>query len=325
MKLRLSLLIAMAVMLSFGVGAKKSKKTKKAEAPIEQAAPLQTPEAGRIDRHYVYSPQLGEKVTIDVWLPEAYENSLDSLPVIYMHDGQNLYDRNTTWNHQSWNVDSIATSLIRQDVIIPPIVVGVHSQADSRLATLMPVKAVSSLGLENVGDAAQMLNGMTVRGDEYVDFLASTLKPMIDSLYRTRPDRNNTYVSGSSMGGLISIYTLCERPDVFGNAMCLSTHWSGFPGCSDEFAAGLREYVRCTLPDVKDAFAEGYVPRLYFDHGTTTIDAGYGEYEKQFVKMLNEKGYGPTYLMTYVADGAPHEEQAWEKRFYLPLIFMLHK
>lgn len=287
--------------------------------------PLQNADGGSIDRHYIFSPQLGEEVTIDVWLPEIYSATTDSLPVVYMHDGQNLYDPNTTWNHQSWNVDSIAAALISQDIITPPIIVGIHSVAESRLATLMPVKAVASLNLSKVGQAAEMLNNYTLRGDEYVDFIASTLKPTIDSRYRTLPDRANTYVAGSSMGGLMSIYALCERPDIFGNAMCLSTHWSGFPGQSDEFAEALRNYVNKRLPDVKTAFAEGYVPRLYFDHGTTTIDAGYGKYEDSFIDMLHNKGYGPAYLMTYVAEGAPHEEQAWSKRFSLPLTFMLHK
>lgn len=284
---------------------------------------IQQADNGTIYRHYIDSPQLRETMTVDIWIPEGCDNSSTPLPVIYMHDGQNLFDATTTWNHQSWNVDSIASSLISQDVITPPIVVGVHSVAESRLSTLMPVKGVASLGLDS-DDYSEMLNGIPLRGDEYVDFIASTLKPFVDANYPTSKERRDTYVAGSSMGGLMSIYALCERPDIFGNAICLSTHWSGFPGISDEFAKGMREYVATQLPDVKQSFEEGYVARLYFDHGTTTIDSGYGEYEDSFIKMLKEKGYDAPYLMTYVAEGAPHEEQAWSKRFHLPLIFMLH-
>lgn len=286
--------------------------------------PLQTADAGKIIRHYVESSQLGEKITVDVWLPEGYDKSKEKLPVIYMHDGQNLYDAYTTWNHQSWNVDSIASQLIKLNIIEAPIIVGIHSEPVSRIATLMPMKGVADIDMNNP-DVAKFLNGINLRGDQYVDFIASTLKPIIDSQYRTHVGREHTYIAGSSMGGLMSIYAVCERPDVFGNAICMSTHWIGFPSVRDQFATGMREYVRAKLPNVTDAFAKGYVPRLYFDHGTTTIDADYEEYEKSFIEMLREKGYGPEYLMTYIAEGAPHEEQAWSKRFHLPLIFMLHR
>lgn len=284
---------------------------------------LQTTDIGKIIRHYVYSPQLADTIAVDVWLPAEYGTDPDGCPVIYMHDGQNLFDENTTWNHQTWNADSIAGRLAADNVIIPPIVVGIHSDASSRVATLMPVKAVAALNI-NPNEYEEILNGVAPRGDEYVAFLAETLKPVIDRTYSTRPDRANTYVAGSSMGGLMSIYALCERPDIFGGAICLSTHWSGFPGLSTPFATALREYVAQKLPDATLPDGAGYIPRLYFDHGTATIDADYGQYETPFIEMLRSKGYGPQYLMTYVAQGAPHEEQAWTKRFHLPLIFMLH-
>lgn len=295
-------------------------------AVIAQAAdkaPIQSADLGSIDRHYIFSPQMGTDVAVDVWLPPEY-NENTFYPVLYMHDGQNLFDASTTWNHQSWEVDGIAGTLIQEGIIEPVIVVGIHSEADSRLATLMPVRAVAHLKSFK-GAAADMLGGFAPRGDEYVSFMVNTLKPLIDEKYRTRRDRANTYVGGSSMGGLMSIYALCERPDIFGGAMCLSTHWSGLPGCTDEFAAALRKYVEDRLPSVAEAFAEGCVPRLYFDHGTITIDEAYGPYQQLFNEMLRKKGYGPAYLMTYVAEGASHDEDAWSRRLNLPLTFLLHK
>lgn len=283
---------------------------------------LQRADVGEVVRHYVYSPQLADTIPVDVWLPEGYGKQDVKYPVIYMHDGQNLYDKATTWNHQAWNVDSIAGALAEQNVIEAPIVVGIHSDAATRVSTLMPVKAVASLNLDPKNYRERLR--IAPCGDEYVDFMVSTLKPVIDNTYSTLPGRENTYVAGSSMGGLMSIYALCERQDIFGGAICLSTHWSGFPGMSDQFAAAMSNYILTKLPDVKDAFASGYVARLYFDHGTATIDADYGQYESPFIEKLREKGYGSEYVMTYVAEGAPHEEQAWEKRFALPLIFMLH-
>lgn len=286
--------------------------------------PVQTPDKGRIDRLYIYSPQLSDTIPVDVWTPEGYDTSGANYPVLYMHDGQNLYDKATTWNHQAWNVDSIASSLADRGIINPPIIVGVHSDAPTRVSTLMPVKGVAEVNIaEGMKDH---LRGLSLKGDEYVDFLVSTLKPAIDSSYRTIADREHTSVAGSSMGGLMSIYAICERPDIFGNAICLSTHWSGEPGISDQFAASLRNYIQRTLPDACDFAAKGeYVPRLYFDHGTTTIDASYGDYEPLVLKMLRLKGYDAAHLMSYVAEGAPHEENAWEARFFLPLIFVHHR
>lgn len=293
---------------------------------VSQAATtLPQADCGDIMRHYIYSPQLTDTITIDVWTPPCYRQQSDKrYPVIYMHDGQNLFDATTTWNHQSWNIDSIAGRLIADDVIEAPIVVGIHSDAAKRIATLMPVNGVAGIDMES-GELGGLLGGNHLQGNEYVAFMAEELKPMIDAAYRTLPSREDTYVAGSSMGGLMSVYALCERPDIFGNAICMSTHWSGTPEVSDRFAAGLRQYVHDRLPSVKQAFENGYVPRLYFDHGTATIDAGYGEYEDLFIQMLREKGYGPAWLMTYVAEGAAHEEKAWSARLALPLIFMLHK
>lgn len=292
---------------------------------VTAAPPLQKADCGAIYRHYIYSPQLADTIPVDVWTPPGYEKSDTSRhPVIYMHDGQNLFDAETTWNHQSWNVDSIAGRLVKENVILPPIVVGIHSNPSTRVATLMPVKGVAAVEMRS-GDFSGILGDIPLQGDEYVDFMVATLKPMIDAGYRTLSDRENTYVAGSSMGGLMSIYLLCERGDIFGNAICLSTHWSGTPDTADIFAAGMREYIREHLPSVDQAYKEGYVPRLYFDHGTATIDAGYGPYEDMVIAMLRDKGYGPAHLMTYVADGAAHEENAWSARFALPLVFMLHK
>ncbi|MBD5371205.1 MAG: alpha/beta hydrolase [Bacteroides sp.] len=283
------------------------------EPPVQQA------ECGRIERMLMYSPQMGDTLTIDTWLPPVYDlEPAGRYPVIYMHDGQNLYDASTTWNHQSWEMDSVMCSLIETHQIEPAIIVGVHSSPSTRVADLMPQKAVAGHPLEATLEMVK-LKGLDMRGDAYAAFMTETLKPEVDLRYRTLADQAHTSVAGSSMGGLMSIYALCEYPEVFGNALCLSTHWIGTPAVAKEFEDAMYEYLDRKLPSPADH-------RLYFDHGTETIDAYYGPAEERILRLVKSKGYsyGDGTLLNIVDSGAPHEEQAWAARVAVPLRFLLN-
>lgn len=280
--------------------------------------PLQQADCGSIERMRIYSPQLNDTITVDTWLPEDYsQNPEVRYPVIYMHDGQNLYDASTTWNHQSWEMDQAMCKLENKFKLKPAIIVGVHSSSDTRVADLMPQKAITGTPLEEVLEEVK-LKGMEPRGDAYAAFLVETLKPTVDNTYRTEADMRHTTVMGSSMGGLMSIYALCEYPDVFGNALCLSTHWTGSPSVAKEFEDAMYKYIDSHLPSPE-------THRLYFDHGTETIDAAYGPAEERILKMINTKGYtiGKRNLFNTVDYGAAHEESAWGARVELPLVFLL--
>lgn len=279
---------------------------------------LQQADCGRIERLRIFSPQMNDTITVDAWLPELYDSAKEeTYPVIYMHDGQNLYDASTTWNHQSWEMDSVMCSLIDKHQIEPAIIVGVHSSSATRVADLMPQKAIVGSPLEATLEEVK-LKGMAPRGDAYAAFIVETLKPTVDATYRTKPDMQNTSVMGSSMGGLMSIYALCEYPEVFGNALCLSTHWIGTPAVAQEFEDAMYAYLDKNLPSPDDH-------RLYFDHGTATIDAYYGPAEERILKLVKSKGYsyGNGTLLNIVDDGAPHEERAWAARVAVPLRFLL--
>ena len=278
----------------------------------------QTPDCGRIERMRIYSPQMNDTITVDAWLPEGYDQTASArYPVIYMHDGQNLFDASTTWNHQSWEMDTVMCSLIRSREIEPAIIVGVHSSAATRVADLMPQKAVMGTPLEATLEEVK-LKGTAPRGDAYATFLVDTLKPAVDAAFLTKADMHDTSVMGSSMGGLMSIYALCEYPEVFGNALCLSTHWIGAPAVADEFTDAMYNYIDANLPSPSDH-------RLYFDHGTETIDAGYGPAEERILKLVKSKGYnyGDGTLLNIVDHGASHEESAWAGRVAVPLRFLL--
>ncbi|NOZ08775.1 MAG: hypothetical protein GXO91_07880, partial [FCB group bacterium] len=137
---------------------------------------------------------------IIVWLPPSYNVSAESYPVLYMHDGQNIFDPNTSTLGFDWQMDEIATRLIGAGQMKAIIIVGIYS-TDARTAEYSP---------QHLGTA-------------YTRFLIEELKPFIDSQYRTLTGPENTAVMGSSMGGLISFDLAWEHPEVFGMAGCLSS------------------------------------------------------------------------------------------------------
>ncbi len=278
--------------------------------------PLQQPCSGNIDRLYVYSPEMADTVTVDVWTPRFYnENPGCRLPVIYMHDGQNLFDASTTWNHQSWEMDSVVTAMIDDGRVSPVMIVGVHSVAATRVADLMPERPFDS-----IPDIMGQRVKSPLRGNEYAAFFATTLRDSINSRYRTLTDPDNTAVMGSSMGGLMSIYILCEYPGVFGKAACLSTHWIGgtkaYENGDERFAEIMYRYVDSSLPRDKNHL-------VYFDRGTETIDAFYGKWDDSIINLCIGNGYEPgVQILSYEDKGASHEENAWKRRVDRPLRFL---
>jgi predicted alpha/beta superfamily hydrolase len=143
-------------------------------------------------------PQLGRQRRVWIYLPAGYESSKRKYPVIYMHDGQNLFDAYTS-GFGEWGVDEIMDKLQHKKECI---VVGIDHGGDYRITEYDPYDSKYGKG----------------RGDDYVDFLAKTLKPFIDTHYRTHTQAKYTTIAGSSMGGLISMYAALKYPAVFGNA-----------------------------------------------------------------------------------------------------------
>lgn len=279
--------------------------------------PIQTPDCGSINRLRISSPELNDSIDIDVWLPENFD-ATKRYPVLYMHDGQNLFDASTTWNGQSWEMDQNSCKLISEHKINPIIIVGIHSDPAKRVSQLMPLQAVKDAGLEDLM-AEVKLKGEPVLGDKYAEFVVKTLKPLIDTSYPTLSDRDHTAVMGSSMGGLMSLYLICQYPEIFGSAGCLSTHWYGSLDDDGKFGNAMMQYVDDYLPDPSSH-------RLYFDHGTATIDAYYGPWETEALLKAQKKGYRyGVNLDSFIHYGAPHEESAWAARVARPLQFIFGK
>jgi len=280
--------------------------------------------SGSIERITAFSSKLISKRNVDIWLPENYSKS-KKYAVLYMHDGQMLYDTAITWNKQEWGVDEVISDLIKENKIKETIVVGVWN-SKTRHSDYYPQKPFEALStsykeylMQSNRDKNTPLFATEVQSDNYLKFLVTELKPYIDKNYSTKTDSDNTFVMGSSMGGLISMYAICEYPDVFGGAACMSTHWLGaFNSENNPIPATFLNYMSKNLPNPKNH-------KIYFDYGTATLDALYEPYQIQVDSVMKIKSFNSSNWKTLKFEGADHSENSWKKRLDKPLVFLLTK
>jgi predicted alpha/beta superfamily hydrolase len=266
---------------------------------------------GTVKQHPAFPSKRVAPRNVSVWLPPSYESKPDTrYPVLYMHDGQNLFDPQTSFINVDWGVDEAMTRLIAENKVREAIVVGVWN-TPRRTREYLPAKAFNSpVGLKKLEESGLPLDVKNLLSDEYLKFLVTELKPFIDATYRTRSGRADTSVMGSSAGALISLYAICEYPDVFGGAGCVSTHWPIAKGAMIDYAAD-------KLPDPA-------THKLYFDFGTETLDKPYESYQKRMDEAVKARGYvAERNWMTRKFAGADHSERAWRKRVDVPLAFLL--
>lgn len=253
---------------------------------------------------------------VTVWLPEGYQVG-EPCDVLYMHDGQMLFDAAVTWNHQEWQVDEVMGRLIAEGKVRRCIVVGVDNTRN-RLNDYFPSRCYEKVPEgERAGvDVSQY------KGDEYLRFLVEEVKPFIDNRYKPLTTREHTFVMGSSMGGLISLYALCNYPEVFGGAACMSTHLSmNFfdPKFKSElWAEGLRDYVKEHLPSANSAL-------LYMDGGTVELDDTYRPYQNKLNAVISGLGWDSAHFVYYLFEGHKHMETFWAERLDQPFVFLLKK
>jgi predicted alpha/beta superfamily hydrolase len=234
------------------------------------------------------SPQLGNQRTLAVYLPPSYsENRLKRYPVLYMHDGQNLFDAATSAFGTEWRVDETVTAAVVAGQMDEVIVVGIYNTGANRIYEYTPCCDATYGG----GGA-----------NAYERFLIDTVKPYVDQTYRTLPGKQNTGIMGSSLGGLVSCYIARRNPAVFAKAGCMSSSfwWN-------------REALTV---EVEQATARVPVQH-YLDAGTSNDGL------PQTTRMdtaLRADGHVPgTDLYFYTAQGASHNEASWAARVAIPL------
>jgi predicted alpha/beta superfamily hydrolase len=267
---------------------------------------------GRLERHAQFASRHVDPRNVDVWLPPGHaEGDARRFPVVYMHDGQNLFDPAVAYAGIDWGIDETMTRLIGAGAIREAIVVGVWN-TPKRFAEYMPRKAFSDQKPFVLTTSMEELRREHVLSDDYLKFLVTELKPFIDATYRTLPERASTTIMGSSMGGLIALYALAEYPDIFGGAGGVSTHWLIGEGI-------VIDYLEKHLPEPR-----GH--RVYFDFGTATLDQYYEPYQRRMDAVMRRAGYreGEDWI-TRKYEGAEHNETAWKARVDVPLTFFLRR
>jgi predicted alpha/beta superfamily hydrolase len=156
-----------------------------------------------------------------------------------------------------------------------------------------------------------------VLSDAYLLFIVKELKPVIDNSFYTERSKEYTCIAGSSRGGLISLYALCQYPNVFGTAACISTHWPvSLNQNNPAYSKAMINYLNKKLPSFENH-------RLYFDFGSETMDIQNKPYQLEIDALLKSKGYSKKNWITKEYGGSEHNEIAWQSRFSDVLKFIM--
>jgi predicted alpha/beta superfamily hydrolase len=253
-----------------------------------------TPATGRVAGHVrvmpdVRSPQLGNARDIHVYLPPSYRASGRHYPVIYMHDGQNLFDPETAFAGE-WGVDETLERLGPQGV--ETIVVAIPNMGGERCHEYSPWPDSRAGG---------------GRGDAYLAFIIETLRPRVDRKFRTRREREHTGIMGSSMGGLISLYGFIRHPDVFGFCGAMSPSFWFANRAMFDYVESLHRWFG----------------RVYLDIGTEEGQRHVRNVQQMARLLRTRCPYPRDQVMCLVEEGAHHSEQAWSSRFEHAVRFLL--
>lgn len=281
--------------------------------------------SGKIVRIENFSSKYITSRNVDIWLPKGYSDST-KYSVLYMHDGKELYDPEQSWTKYAWDIDDVASELMLKNIVKDFIVVGIWNGGPTRHQDYFPQKPFEGLTqaekdtvvaqLQRAGRTKEVFKPQS---DKYLQFIVKELKPYVDKKYSVHTGRENTFIAGSSMGGLISLYAICEYPKIFGGAACLSTHWVGtFTLENNPVPNSFIKYLSKKLPNPN-------THKIYFDYGDQTLDALYPKIQIKVDDLMKSKGYSDTNWITKYFPGDDHSEKSWCKRLHIPLEFLLKK
>jgi predicted alpha/beta superfamily hydrolase len=239
-----------------------------------------------------------------VWLPPGYEDTENRdrrYPVLYLNDGQNLFDPATSFTGVEWQVDETADRLIRDGTIAPMIIVGIDNAAKARIREYMPYRSLQPMM-------------MRVQGNRYPDFLLKEVAPFLGRNYRVATGPENTGLGGSSLGALIALYTATVRPRVFGGLLIESPSlW-----------VSNRQIIR------ESRSVKLWPERIYL--GTGTAETGNADKDRsvvddvrEFAAILRRNGLEDRRLCLVIEDGVTHHESAWARRFPQALTFLFRR
>jgi predicted alpha/beta superfamily hydrolase len=265
--------------------------TRKLALNTDPVAPPLPLAGGTLCLHESRSVIFGNTRLLRVWLPPGYDVSGgDRYPVLYLNDGQNLFDPATAFAGVHWQAGETAARLIAERKIAPMIIVGIDN-TKNRIREYIPYRSIDP-------------RVFFPKGKYYPNFLRYEVMPLIRERYRVMPGPEYTGIGGSSLGGLITLYTQIAAPGVFGRALIESPSL---------FVANGK-----ILEDVRRLRASG--ARVYLGVGTREIgdagkDARIVEDVRQLERLLREAGLDDQHLRVRIDEGATHSESAWAARF----------
>jgi enterochelin esterase-like enzyme len=255
----------------------------------------------------VPSVHLTDDRHVVIWLPPGFDEAEDRrYPVLYMHDGQNLFDpRMGGSDGNVWAVDDAIVRLTEKGLMEPVIVVGVFN-TPNRISEYSPWHGAR----------------------DYASFLIEELMPRVNATYPTRTGPESTYVMGSSMGGLLSYFLVKEHPDVFGACGCISSHFPFSPENFEAFtgrsgATGQADSKPYILRDIEAGLDIPAGVRFWFDYGDQGLDAGYAATHQALREALLAEGLveGVDFVVR-AYPGDDHNEASWRDRLEDPLSFL---
>lgn len=258
-----------------------------------------------------------------VWRPDGADEDTP-LPVLYMQDGQNLFDARLVPFGAAWEVDASLSRLIDTGQVAPTLVVGVACTTD-RFAEYAPALLLDELSHPARKAVLDAWPGAP-KSAAYAQMLVEEIKPLIDATFPTQPARETTFIAGSSMGAVVASELLARHPDIFAGAAMLSAHFSLLPVTKTE---PLPEGFSTDVAEAVGRFAERHMPRagshrLWLDRGTLSIDRFYPLAHAALVSALHALGYAEGKdLSVRTYDGAGHDEGAWRERLDEALAFLL--
>lgn len=265
-----------------------------------------------------------EPRTIHVWLPPNYDSSSRRYRVIYLQDGQNAFSPVYAASGQPWRIDQAIEARMKTDDGAAAIVVAIWNTSKRR-SEFAPTRLEGRLPAP-LRQRIENENGNHSAGDAYLSFIVTELKPFIDGNYRTERGPQSTMLMGASRGGMISLYGLCQHPDIFGVAACLSTHWLllSAPSATTDpnletniISNAICDYLKAKLPSPK-------THKIWMDHGTINLDSYYAPYQTAIDQaFLDRRWKRGRDFCSRVYQGADHNEVAWRSRLSDPLNFVL--
>ncbi|EAS18899.1 putative esterase [Flavobacteria bacterium BBFL7] len=250
---------------------------------------------------------------LEIWLPQGYPLTNVDYKLLYMHDGQNVFNKSTSNYGKAWEIDEKMDSLSIINAIQPTIVVTTWSHPKKRMNEYMPQQPKELTQSKFAKSELKKKTGYDqLYSDQYLKFVTEEVLPFINANFQVSEEPKDNIIMGSSMGGLISLYAMIEYPNTFGNAGCLSTHWP-VPYLGEAFIESLPE----TIPQAKNH-------RIYFDYGTETLDKEYEPYQKRVDSMFLHKGYTDINYKSLKFEGHEHDENYWRRRVAPSLVFLLN-